>query len=79
MVWGIVGEPPKAPFQPKSLARLMTVPAKSGDPGTWGTFADAVDCVDKGLARGIGYEFAEQGVYGVDLDGVLSNSGAITP
>jgi len=79
VVWGIVGEPPKAPFQPKSLARLMTVPARSGDPGTWGTFADAVDCVDKGLAQGIGYEFSGQGVYGVDLDDVRNDNGAINP
>jgi len=79
VVWGVVGEPPKAPFQPKYLSRLVTVPAKSGDPGTWGTYADAVNCVDKGLARGIGYEFAGQGVYGIDLDNVRGDSGAIIP
>ena len=79
VVWGVPGEPPKAPFQPSYLARLMAVPAKSGVPGTWGTYAAAVDCVNKGLARGVGYELAGQGVCGVDLDHVLSDSGAITP
>jgi primase-polymerase (primpol)-like protein len=79
VVWGVVGEPLKAPFQPNYLARFTTVPAKSGVPETWGTFAAAVDCVNKGLARGIGYEFAGQGIYGVDLDHVISDSGVITP
>jgi putative DNA primase/helicase len=77
--WGVVGEPLKSPFQPDALLRLSTVPAKSGVPQTWGTFAAAVDCVNKGLACGIGYEFCASNIYGIDLDHVISDSGVITP
>lgn len=79
VVWGIVGEPPKAPFNPERLLKLKTEPAKSGVSGTWGNFEEAARCVRQGLAQGIGYEFNGQGVYGVDLDHVISESGIITP
>lgn len=79
VVWGVPGEPMKAPFQPESLLRLKVVPAKSGVPETWGAFDSAVRCVRQGLAQGIGYEFAEQEIYGVDLDHVISDSGTVTP
>ena len=79
VVWGIVGEPPKAPFNPERLLKLKTEPAKSGVSDTWGTYEEAVRCVRQGLAQGIGYEFNGQGVYGVDLDHVISESGIITP
>jgi len=79
VVWGIVGEATKAPFQPEHLLRLRVVPAKSGVPETWGSFNAAVGCVAKGLALGIGYEFDGQGVYGVDLDHVIGDNGVITP
>jgi len=78
VVWGVPGEFPKAPFNPESLLKLITDPAKSGVSETWGAFENAERCVKQGLARGIGYEFAGQGIYGVDLDGVLVN-GVITP
>jgi len=78
VAWGIVGEPPKAPYNPESLLKLKTVPAKSGVPETWGDFNAACECVRRGLAAGIGYEFYGQGIYGVDLDNVLVN-GDITP
>lgn len=78
VVWGVPGEFPKAPFNPEHLLRLRAVPAKSGVPETWGSFESAARCVSMGVARGIGYEFAGQGIYGVDLDHVLEN-GAITP
>lgn len=77
VVWGVIGEPPKAPFRPDSLLRLATAPAKSGVPETWSSYESATECVRRGLARGIGYEFAGQGVYGVDLDHVISDSGTI--
>ena len=79
VVWGVPGELLKAPFQPENLLRLKIVPAKSGVPDTWGTFEAAARCVRQGLARGIGYEFAGQGIYGVDLDHVISENGIITP
>jgi len=78
VVWGIPGELPKVPFNPQSLLKLKAVPAKSGAAETWGTFEVAVRCVKQGLACGIGYEFAGQGIFGVDLDGVLEN-GVIRP
>jgi putative DNA primase/helicase len=78
VVWGVPGEPLKSPFQPNYLLRFTTVPAKSGVPETWGTFAAAVDCVNKGLACGIGYEF-DGSVHGIDLDHVIADNGAINP
>lgn len=84
VVWGVPGEPLKAPFQPQPLLRLDAVPAKSGIPTTWGRFESAKQCVERGLALGIGYEFdgrtspASFGIYGVDLDHVIEN-GEITP
>ena len=79
VVWGVPEEPLKSPFNPAALLSLRTIPAKSGVPETWGTFDDAKRCVSLGLARGVGYEFAGQGVYGVDLDHVISDAGVITP
>ena len=79
VVWGVPGEFLKAPFQPENLLRLKIVPAKSGVPGTWGTFEAAARCVRQGLAKGIGYEFAGQGIYGVDLDHVIGENGMVTP
>ena len=78
VVWGVPGEFPKAPFQPDNLLKLRAVPAKSGIPETWGGYEAAVRCVKQGLAKGIGYEFDNRGIYGVDLDHVLEN-GVIKP
>ena len=79
VVWGLAGKPPKAPFNPASLLSRKTVPAKSGVPETWDTFAAAAECVAQSLAQGVGYEFAGDGIYGVDLDHVLDDHGVITP
>ena len=89
VAWGVVGDPLKAPFQPESLLRLKSIPAKSGVPDTWGAFENAVQCVRRGLAAGIGYEFEQRDaapnspsagsvIYGIDLDHVVEN-GVITP
>ncbi len=78
VVWGVPGEPLKAPFQPGPLLRLNTVAAKSGVPATWGSFEAAKQCVERGLARGIGYEFDGCGIYGVDLDHVVED-GVVRP
>jgi putative DNA primase/helicase len=78
VVWGVPGEFPKAPFQPDSLLKLRAVPAKSGVPDTWGCFEIAAECVKRGLARGIGYEFDGGSIYGVDLDHVIEN-GVVKP
>jgi putative DNA primase/helicase len=78
VVWGVPGEFPKAPFQPDNLLKLSAVPAKSGVPDTWGSFETAALCAERGLAKGIGYEFDGRGIYGVDLDHVIEN-GIIAP
>lgn len=84
VVWGVPGEPTKAPFQPDPLLRLCTIAAKSGVPATWGSFESAKQCVERGLALGIGYEFdgrtspSRGGIYGVDLDNVIEN-GVLKP
>ncbi len=79
VVWGISGAPPKAPFEPRSLLAGRIVPAKAGIASTWGRYHHAGECVRRGLARGIGYEFDGGGIYGVDLDHVLRESGALMP
>ncbi|MDR0292791.1 MAG: hypothetical protein LBH95_01400 [Oscillospiraceae bacterium] len=77
--WGIRDAPPKAPFDPASLLSGRPAPAKAGVRETWGGYQAAVDCVRHGLARGIGYEFDGDGVYGVDLDHVVDGAGTLTP
>jgi len=78
VVWGVPGELPKFPHNPNELLRLNISPAKSGAPETWGSFEDAVQCVTKGLARGIGYEFNNNNIYGIDLDRVIDYNGTIS-
>ena len=78
VVWGVPGELPKVPYNPKELLRLNPVPAKSGVPASWSTFEDAEKCVSMGLAKGIGYEFNDNGIFGIDLDNVITD-GVITP
>ena len=75
--WGIGDAPPKAPFSPASLLSGRASPAKAGVRETWGSYQSAAECVRRGLAWGIGYEF-DGGVYGVDLDHVIED-GALTP
>ena len=77
VVWGIRDAPPKAPFNPASLLSGRPSPAKAGIRETWGSYRTAVDCVEHGLARGIGYEFDGSGIYGVDLDHVINEDGVM--
>ena len=70
--WGIRDAPPKAPFTPESLLSGRPSPAKAGVRETWSSYSTAVECVTRGLAGGIGYEF-DGSVYGVDLDHVIKN------
>ena len=78
VVWGVRDSPPKSPFNPASLLSGRPFPAKAGVPETWDSFHNAVLCVEQGLAQGIGYEF-DGSVYGVDLDSVIDEAGAISP
>jgi len=66
--WGIDADKPKIPFKPSS-----TKPAKAEDPSTWGSYYEAVNRVKSGQAQGIGFEFNNNGIYGVDLDHVLTD------
>ena len=66
VVWGIDPDKPKMPFKPTTLKA-----AKAGDPTTWSGYHEAVNCVKSGRAKGIGFEFHDGGIYGVDLDHVL--------
>jgi putative DNA primase/helicase len=78
VAWGIRDAPPKSPFHPASLLSGRPSPAKAGIRETWGLYEAATECVRRGLARGIGYEFDGDGVYGVDLDHVM-DAGTLTP
>ena len=79
VAWGIRDAPQKAPFHPRSLLAGRPLPAKAGIPETWGNYDNAVRCVECGLAQGIGFEFCGNGLYGVDLDHVIDDSGAPSP
>ena len=72
VAWGIRDASPKAPFNPESLLLDRPSPAKAGVRETWGSYLAATECVMRGLAQGIGYEF-DGCVYGVDLDNVIEN------
>jgi putative DNA primase/helicase len=75
--WGIRGAPPKSPYNPASLLSGRPSPAKAGIRETWGSYQAAAECVIRGLAQGIGYEF-DGGVCGVGLDHVIDN-GTLAP
>jgi putative DNA primase/helicase len=79
VVWGLPNAPPKAPFAPASLLSGRPSPAKAGIKETWGGYQAAAECVTRGLARGIGYEFDGGDLCGVDLDHVLDEAGTLTP
>ena len=77
--WGIRDAPTKSPFNPVSLLSGKPSPAKAGVRETWGDYQTALECVSRGLARGIGYEFDGGDIYGVDLDRVIDKYGALDP
>ena len=66
------GKPDKIPYDPRTGYR-----AKANDPATWSDYQTAVNAVERGAYDGIGFEFAN-GVFGVDLDGVIKD-GKLTP
>ena len=79
VVWGVRSAPPKAPFNPSALLSGRMSPAKAGIRETWGSYKAAAECVVRGLASGIGYEFDGSSVYGVDLDHVINQDGELMP
>lgn len=55
----------KVPYNPRTERR-----AKSNDPQTWASFAEARAAFDHGGYDGVGFVFAEDGgLVGIDLDG----------
>ncbi|MCL2426330.1 MAG: hypothetical protein FWD05_08320 [Oscillospiraceae bacterium] len=70
---------PKAPYDPDSLLANNPQLAKAGTPATWSSFQAATECVSHRLARGIGFQFEGNDLYGVDLDHVIGKDGAIMP
>lgn len=79
VAWGIRGAALKSPFNPASLLCGRPSPAKAGVQKTWGSYQSAAECVKKGLARGIGYEFDGGDIYGIDLDHIVDQNGMIAP
>lgn len=61
------GRRAKVPYCPKSGLR-----AKSNDPSTWATWSDARAALEVGPYDGLGFQLGD-GVFGVDLDGVISD------
>ena len=79
VTWGIRDAPLKSPYNPASLLAGRPSPAKAGIKETWSSYHIAVECVARGLAQGIGYEFDGGDLYGVDLDHVKNADGQLTP
>jgi len=81
VVWGVWGSAPSAslklPYNPSSLLKCNPQLAKAGVCETWGDYTDALKCVNVGLAQGLGYQFNNDGLYGVDLDNVFDDNGAL--
>ncbi len=61
----------KVPFNPMTGA-----PAKAGQPVTWARFEDAVKASHN--CDGIGFEFNNNGIDGIDLDKVIADGGTVS-
>jgi len=79
VVWGINNAPPKAPYNPTSLIAGRPSPAKAGIKETWDSYSAATECVSRGLAQGIGFQFEGNDLYGVDLDKIIDNHDLLIP
>ena len=79
VVWGLGRAPPKAPFNPASTLFGRPEPAKAGIAETWSNYPTAVECVRRGLAQGIGFQFEGNDLYGIDLDKIVDENGQIMP
>ena len=62
----------KIPFNP-----VTGVPAKAGQQTTWARFEDTVNAFHDGGYDGIGFEFNNNGIVGIDLDHVISEDGSL--
>ena len=79
VVWGIHNAPPKAPFNPQSVLAGRLTAAKAGIKETWGNYNASVECVSRGFAEGIGFQFEGNSLYGVDLDKIMDNHDLLIP
>jgi len=61
----------KIPFNP-----ITGAPAKAGHQDTWASFDDAVNAPDN--YDGIGFEFNNNGIVGIDLDKVIAEDGNLS-
>jgi len=62
----------KIPYQPRTGEK-----AKSGEPSTWDTYAAALEALQSGLYDGLGFEFHNNGIIGVDLDKAVDDNGQV--
>lgn len=59
------GKPTKIPYNPAKL----NMKARANEPGTWGSFEQAVRVFKRGSFDGVGYEFSADDSYtGIDMD-----------
>jgi putative DNA primase/helicase len=63
----------KIPFNP-----VTRTPAKAGQPTTWASFEECVNALDGGGYDGIGFEFNNNGIVGIDLDHVIADNGSLS-
>jgi len=63
----------KVPFNPVTGAS-----AKAGQLATWASFEDCVNALDGGGYDGIGFEFNNNGIVGIDLDHVIAENGSLS-
>lgn len=68
VVWGVEKDNIKCPYTPATLKR-----ASAGQPDTWGSFVEAVQRVEAGAAQGVGFEFNNNGICGVDIDHAIKD------
>lgn len=63
----------KIPFNPGTGE-----PVKAGQPATWASFEDAMNDLDGGSYDGIGFEFNNNGIVGIDLEHVIADDGSLS-
>ena len=73
--WVVCKGKGKKPYNARNLKSAST-----SDPSTWSSYEDAMAAVKSGKASGIGFVFTiDDGLCGIDLDGVINDSGSMTP
>lgn len=73
LVWRAEGPPDKKPTKVPYNPTLHNSRASVSDPGTWGTYAQAMAAFDEGNYTGVGIVLDGSGLVGIDLDGCVVN------